>query len=93
MLDKKAIEHIAQLARLELTDLQVEEFSSQISKALGFFETISSVKTEGVEPLVTPMELNNFWREDVVTREFTSEEMLANAADRSGNLFKVPPVI
>lgn len=93
MIDKKTIEHIAKLARLQLTEEEAAEYGEQLSKALGHFQQISKVNTIGVEPLVTPTEIEAYWREDVVQREFTAEEMTANAPSRAGNLFKVPPVV
>jgi aspartyl-tRNA(Asn)/glutamyl-tRNA(Gln) amidotransferase subunit C len=93
MIDKKAIEHIAKLARLHISEAEAEEFSHQLSKALGYFEQISKVETKGIEPLVTPSEMDTFWREDVTKKELTAEELVANAPEKVGNLFKVPPVV
>jgi len=93
MIDKKTIEHIAKLARLYVTDAEAQEFSGQLSKALSYFEQISKVDTAGVEPLVTPSEIEAWWRDDLATKELSSEELLANAPDKVGNLFKVPPVV
>lgn len=93
MIDKKTIEHIAKLARLEITPAEVEEYSAQLSKALTHFEQISKINTQGIEPMVTPTEIENFWREDVAKSEFSAEEMTQNAPAKAGNLFKVPPVV
>jgi len=93
VIDKKTIEHIAKLARLKITEEEAQEYSTQLAKALNHFEQISKINTEGVEPLVTPTEIEPFWREDVVKQEFTAEEMTANAPAKAGNLFKVPPVV
>lgn len=93
MIDKKTLEHIAKLARLHVTEAEAAEFSQQLNKAMGYFEQISTVNTEGVEALVTPIEVDPTWRDDQVKREFTPEEMTANAPDKIGNLFKVPPVV
>lgn len=93
MIDKKTIEHIAKLARLQVSESDAAKYSQDLSKALGHFEQISKVDTTGVEPLLTPSEIQAFWREDAVKREFTAEEMTANAPDKLGNLFKVPPVV
>ena len=93
MIDKKTIEHIAKLARLHITEAEAAEYSSQLEKVLGNFEKISKIDTAGVEPLVTPTEIEAYWREDEVKQEFTAEEMTANAPSRAGNLFKVPPVV
>lgn len=93
MIDKKTIEHIAKLSRLQITDAEAEEYSQQLSKALGYFEQISKVDTKGIEPMVTPTEIENFWREDEAKTAFTPEDMTANAPAKAGNLFKVPPVV
>ena len=93
MIDKKTIAHIAKLARLEVSEAQAQEYSAQIGKALSYFEQISSIDTSGVTPMVTPTQIEVFWREDEVVQELTTEEIVANAPDRVGNLFKVPPVV
>lgn len=91
--DKNTISHIAKLARLEVTDKQAEQYSKQLTQILNYFEQISKVNTQGVEPLVTPSEIENFWREDQVKKEDSAEAMTQNAPSRAGNLFKVPPVV
>lgn len=93
MIDKKTIEAIAKLARLQVTDQDAQEYSIQLAKALTHFDQISKIDTTGVEPLVTPAEIESYWREDGVVQEFTAEDMTGNAPDRAGNLFKVPPVV
>ncbi|MGE0632274.1 MAG: Asp-tRNA(Asn)/Glu-tRNA(Gln) amidotransferase subunit GatC [Pseudobdellovibrionaceae bacterium] len=93
MINKETVEHIAKLARLEISDNEAREYSDQLTKILEYFNQISKVDTKGVEPLVTPSEMETYWREDVVIKETTAEDIVANAPARSGNLFKVPPVV
>lgn len=93
MIDHKTIAHIAKLARLYVTDEEAKLYGEQLSKVLGQFEQISKVDTSNVEPLVTPTDINAFWREDVVVKEGTAEDMVANAPQKTGNLFTVPPVV
>lgn len=93
MIDSKTIQNIAQLSRLRLNTEKSEELAQQLAKILEHFQKISSLPTEGVEPLVTPTEIENFWRDDVPEKDFTTEEMLQNAPSRQGSLFKVPPVV
>lgn len=93
MIDPKTIEHIAKLARLKISEKEATEYSDQLSKALGYFEQISKVETKGVEPLVTPSEMQPYWREDEAKQELSPEEITANAPDKSGFLFRVPPVV
>ena len=92
-IDLKTIQHIASLARLHVSDQQAQEYSEQLTKIMGFFDKISTLPTEGVEPLVTPTDIENFWREDKEENKFSSEEMVENAPSRQGSLFKVPPVV
>ena len=93
MIDKKTIENVAKLARLKISESEAEEFSQQLAKALDHFAKISQIDTAGVEPLITPTEIESYWRDDVVEQRFSADEMTANAPDKSGHLFKVPPVV
>lgn len=93
MIDKEVVKKMADLAHIKLKDTQIDEYTEQIAIILKYFEEISQVDTEGIEPLVTPTEIEPFWREDEITKEFTSEEMVSNAPLRVGNLFKVPPAV
>lgn len=93
MIDKKQLEHIAKLARLEITDAEAQEYASQLSKALSYFEQISKIETKGIEPMVTPTEIETYWRDDQAKKDYSAEEMVANAPQKTGNLFTVPPVV
>ena len=93
MIDDKTIEQIAKLARLSITHEEALEFKQQLNKVLEHFQQISKIDTEGVEPLVTPVEIDFYVRSDTSFRETTTEEILSNAPDKAGNLFKVPPVV
>lgn len=93
MIDRKTIESVARLARLEINAKEAEELASHLAKAILHFDAIEKVKTEGIEPLVTPIEIEAYYREDVASKDFTAEEMTSNAPAKAGNLFKVPPVV
>ena len=93
MIDSKKIEHIAKLARLKINPDNVQQYSDQLTKVLNHFDQISKIDTTGVEPLVTPTEIEIFHRNDVAIKNFDVEKLMENAPDRSGNLFKVPPVV
>jgi aspartyl-tRNA(Asn)/glutamyl-tRNA(Gln) amidotransferase subunit C len=93
IIDQKTIEHIAKLARLKVNPEDAAEYGEQLTKVLTHFQQISNLDTTNIEPLVTPVEIEFFAREDVVKQENTTEEMLQNAPDKAGNLFKVPPVV
>jgi aspartyl-tRNA(Asn)/glutamyl-tRNA(Gln) amidotransferase subunit C len=97
MIDKKIITHIAKLARLKISSEESDYYSDQLSKVLNHFDQISKIDTTGVDPMVSPLEPEFFsetsFRSDTVHQKFTAEEMLQNAPDKMGNLFKVPPVV
>lgn len=93
MIDQKTIQHIAKLAKLKITDEDATTYGDQLSKVLSHFQKIESINTKGIEPLTTPTEIEFFSREDVVKKENAAEEMVANAPEKAGNLFKVPPVV
>lgn len=93
MIDKKTIEQIAKLAKLHISDQEAQQYGEKLSLILGHFEQISKVNTAGIEPMVTPTDIKAFWREDIVVKDLTAEEMVANAPQKTGNLFTVPPVV
>ncbi|MEK6627238.1 MAG: Asp-tRNA(Asn)/Glu-tRNA(Gln) amidotransferase subunit GatC [Bdellovibrionota bacterium] len=93
MIDQKTIEHIAKLARLSITSEEAIEYGEQLTKVLNHFQQISKIETTGIEPLVTPAEIEFYARADEARHETTTDEMLMNAPDKAGNLFKVPPVV
>jgi aspartyl-tRNA(Asn)/glutamyl-tRNA(Gln) amidotransferase subunit C len=86
---------IAELARLELSDEEVELFSRQITDILGYAEQVRDVDTSGVSPTSHPLDVQPSWREDVVQPGLDRAVALSNApdADREAGLFKVPKVL
>jgi len=93
MLKKEDVLKVSQLARLSITESEAEEYGQQFEKILGYFDALSGISTEQVDPLVTPIALEMFLREDQVTQTNTVDDILSNAPDIKGHLFKVPPVV
>ena len=93
MIDQKTIEHIAKLARLRVSPEEAVEYGEQLTKVLNHFQQIAEIDTSCVEPLVTPADIDFYTREDECKHSYTTAEMLANAPEKAGNLFKVPPVV
>lgn len=93
MLDKKTVEHVSKLARLKLSDPELDNMSKVLSAVLENFEQIAKVDTKNVRPLVTPTDMNLSLRPDEVERQVNSDKLLENAPEKSGRLFKVPPVV
>lgn len=93
MIDQKTIEHISKLARLSINQDEAVEYQQQLNKVLDHFKQISKIQTDGIEPLVTPTEVGYILRKDNIEQTTKTDEILAQAPDRAGNLFKVPPVV
>jgi len=92
-MDEKQVQQVAELARLEISHEEALEYATQLSQAIAHFDQISKIDTQGVEPLATPTEIEIYWRKDEARKEYSAEEMLANAPQKTGNLFTVPPVV
>lgn len=92
-IDKKTIQKIADLAQLALTPQEEELYTNQLGAILNYVSQLSEVKTEGVVPLVTATDMAVTLREDVEKKTMTPDELLQNAPEKSGHLFKVPPVL
>jgi aspartyl-tRNA(Asn)/glutamyl-tRNA(Gln) amidotransferase subunit C len=83
--------HVARLARLELTDAEVTKFQEQLSAILEAVSTVSELDLSDVPPTAHPLEIQNAWAEDEVQPSLSHDEAFANAPDREGDYFRVPP--
>jgi aspartyl-tRNA(Asn)/glutamyl-tRNA(Gln) amidotransferase subunit C len=92
-LETKTTQKVAHLAKLALTDDELARISEKLTLVLRHFEKIGEVDTEGVEPLVTPIDVTQVLRSDVVEQTLAPEDIVSNAPSRQGNLFKVPPIL
>jgi len=93
MISEAEVARVAHLSRLSLTQEEVKKLASQLSGVLAAFEKVSKVPTEGIEPMVTPTEMKEHWREDRIEKWENAEVALKGAPEAVGNLFKVPPVV
>ena len=93
MITKETVLKISNLARLELSESEVEAYAQQLTATLENFNQIANLDTKDVEPLLTPSEITPHLRTDTAVAGPGAEKVLANAPDKSGNLFKVPPVV
>jgi aspartyl-tRNA(Asn)/glutamyl-tRNA(Gln) amidotransferase subunit C len=87
------VRRIARLARIRITEDEVETYATELNAILGFVEQLSQVDVEGVEPMtsVTPMDLRR--REDRVTDGGYPEKIVANAPLSEDDFFAVPKVV
>jgi aspartyl-tRNA(Asn)/glutamyl-tRNA(Gln) amidotransferase subunit C len=87
------VEHIAELAKLGLTDEEKRTFQEQLSAILEYFETLQEVDTSAIPPTATVLPLRNVMREDEVQPSLSPEEVLANAPEREDDSFRVHAVL
>ena len=92
-LDKDQVQHIATLARLNLTDDEYAESVEKLSKIVDFVDQLSQADTEGVTPMAHPLDAVQRLRPDVVTETDERDRYQANAASVTDGLYLVPKVI
>ncbi len=92
-LDRTQVEHIAALARIDLTDEEVESFGEQLAQILEQFELLRLLDTSGVPPTGHAADLNTVTREDVAQDCLPPEDVLSNAPRREGEFFRVKAVL
>ena len=85
--------HVARLARLELTDAEIERMTAQLGDMLDHFADIDELDLAEVEPMTQPYPLTNVLRDDVVVDGLDRDEVLAAAPDAYDGRFRVPPII
>jgi aspartyl-tRNA(Asn)/glutamyl-tRNA(Gln) amidotransferase subunit C len=83
---------VAQLARLELSDADVEEMTRQLGAIVDYVAQLQQVETDGVEPLYHALPIHNIFREDEPRPSLPVDVALANAPDRRGDFYGVPAV-
>jgi aspartyl-tRNA(Asn)/glutamyl-tRNA(Gln) amidotransferase subunit C len=92
-IDEAQVRKVAKLARLELSDKEVEEFSGQLSAILDYVERMNQLNTDGIEPLAHCLPIHNVFRQDSVKESLGTEKTLSNAPQRDGAFFKVPKIL
>ena len=93
IIDKKTIHKVADLARIEIKEEEIESLSLEMNKILTFMEKLNELDTTHVKPLVYMNEEVNVWREDVVKQEISVSDGLKNAAIHNDSFFLVPKII
>jgi len=83
--------HVARLARLELRDDELERLEGQLSDILAAVSKVAELDLSDVQPTSHPLDVVNVWEADEPRPCLPVEEALANAPQREGNYFKVPP--
>jgi aspartyl-tRNA(Asn)/glutamyl-tRNA(Gln) amidotransferase subunit C len=87
------VEYVANLAKIELTENEIEKFQSQLNQIVGYVEKIRELDLDGVEPSTRMRSLNNVYRKDEVRPSLAHEKAMANAPEELNGLFKVPKIM
>jgi aspartyl-tRNA(Asn)/glutamyl-tRNA(Gln) amidotransferase subunit C len=90
-ISKDEVAHVARLARLKLSEEELERFGEQLSAILEAVGKVSELDLADVPPTAHPLDLVNVWDDDEPRPSLSVEEALQNAPDRDGSFFRVPP--
>ena len=93
MIDREQVHKVAHLARLELTDEEETEFTTQLGSILDYFEQLSELDTSKVKPTTRAIEVPNVTRLDDLQPFADREAILVGAPDQDGDFFKVPKIL
>lgn len=92
-LDRDIVTHISKLARVELTDAEVETFSEQLSEIIGHFDALNAVNTDGVEPTAHTLPIENVMTDDRSRPSLPQDEVLALAPRTDDGYLRVRAVL
>jgi len=87
------IQHVARLARLDLSETEVVNMAGQVDRILSYVDTMNELDTTGVAPSSHAIALQNAFRDDIPAPSLPREQALANAPHANGEAFVVPRVI
>jgi aspartyl-tRNA(Asn)/glutamyl-tRNA(Gln) amidotransferase subunit C len=92
-LTREEVAHVAHLARLEVTEDELDMFTGQLADILGHAEDIEALDVAGVEAMAHPLGLRNVLRADVVVPSLDRDEVLSQAPDAEEGRFRVPRIL
>ena len=92
-IERKTVVHVAKLARLQLTDEEIDRYGKQLGAILDYIAQLEKLDVTGVEPLANPAGTSNVFREDEPRPSIPRPEALKNAPERTNDFFIVPKII
>ena len=93
LLTADQVRWVAHLARLDLTDAELEMMTRQLSAIIEYVNQLQQVNTDGVEPLAHPLPIHNVFRADEPSPSLPVDVALVNAPQRQGDFYAVPAVL
>lgn len=92
-ISKQEVEHVAKLARLELSEQEKEMLTGQLSNILTYVEKLNELDTKDVEPTAHVLDVRNVMRDDAAALSLDQDRALANAPEKAAGHYKVPKII
>ena len=92
-IDRKLLEHVAEVARLKLTEEEIKKFLPQLKESLEFFSKLQEVNTDNIKPSFQPVELRNAMREDAEKGCLSQDEALSLTEHKKDGYFKGPRAV
>ena len=92
-LNRKDVEHVALLSRLDLSENELDKFTGQLDAILEYIDVLNQVDTSAVEPMAHVLEIRNVMRSDEVQPSLPREAALQNAPDAEDGFFKVAKIV
>ncbi|MFB3164213.1 Asp-tRNA(Asn)/Glu-tRNA(Gln) amidotransferase subunit GatC [Neobacillus sp. 179-J 1A1 HS] len=92
-ISNEQVKHVANLARLEISEDEAEIFTKQLDAIITFAEQLNELDTTNVEPTYHVLDMKNVFREDSKEKGLPLEEVLKNAPDHQDGQIKVPAII
>jgi len=92
-ISRQEVLHVARLARLALTDEEIERITDELGEILDAVGIVSELDLSDVPPTSHPLDLVNVWDEDEPRPSLSLDEVFANAPARDGDHFRVPPTV
>ncbi len=90
---KEEIKHIANLARLELNENEIDKYIENLQDILNFAEVVNNAPVQDLDITIGTNEAKNVFRKDEIKVFEDNEALLANATEKDRNMFKIPKVI
>ncbi|MEZ4605453.1 MAG: Asp-tRNA(Asn)/Glu-tRNA(Gln) amidotransferase subunit GatC [Deinococcales bacterium] len=90
MISDQEMEHLKNLARLELPPQESQSLKSDLNRTLAYFEQLNELDTTGIEEMFRPLDLVNIFREDIIIPTLSHDEAMSVAVEHQDGYFKVP---
>ncbi len=93
MITKDTVQYVADLARLSFDEQNIEKFTKDMERIIGFADKLSELDTAGVDPTAHSVPVYNVFRSDKVEESFPRNDILKNAPEKDSEYFVVPKVV